>query len=100
MMAFEWKAACMSAAADNESAAACYRRNRAVKLGRLRLRLRDSRAPQERRNRSHRIGLLLVTGDKRAPRLRANRGLRFPDHIELPIAANLADHHGLVQMVV
>ena len=44
--------------------------------------------------------LAFVAGNERAPRLRTDRALGLPDHVELTVALDLADHHRLVQMVV
>ena len=63
-------------------------------------RLSHARAAQERGNRADDIRLAFVARDIRTPRLRAHRGLRLPHDVELAVAANFADHHRLVQMVV
>ena len=46
------------------------------------------------------LRLLLVTRDERAPGLRAKRLGGLPDHFELAVVLDLADHHRLVQVVV
>ena len=45
------------------------------------------------------IRLLVIAFDERAPRLCADRSIGFPDHGELPVLLDLADHHRLVQVM-
>src|SRR5438552_6378060 len=44
--------------------------------------------------------LLVVARDERAPRLRLDRSLGLPHHVELVVGFHLADEHRLVEMVV
>ena len=44
--------------------------------------------------------LAFVTGDERAPRLRAYRSFGFPYNLELTVWLDLTNHHRLVQVVV
>src|ERR1700748_2618709 len=59
-----------------------------------------AQAAEQRARRADRVGLLVVTGDIRAPRLGADRRLGPPDDIELTVRPDFADHHRFVQMVV